>query len=144
MGPNTSDLCIAGPEFENNIVIFEINTLEYLSTKFRGKLKRPKFGTKNALFGYFWDRNFKIILSYLKWAPSDLTNSKISWNNENTKFGTKNALYEYFGARIFKNYCQIWNQHPQNFLIAKFCKSTKMPKFLTEDAFFRSFWARIF
>ena len=53
----------------------------------------PKFGTKNAFFGYFftknasfgyfWARNFKIPLSYLKSAPSNLSICKISRKNKN-------------------------------------------------------------
>ena len=45
-----------GLQFENNIVIFEINTLEfvYLQTFAEKKAKMLKFGIKNALFGYFW------------------------------------------------------------------------------------------
>ena len=30
-----------------------------LNAKFREKMKMPKFGTKNVLFGYFWTRIFK-------------------------------------------------------------------------------------
>ena len=37
-------LSISGLEFENNIVTFKISK----------EIKIPKFGTKNALFGYFW------------------------------------------------------------------------------------------
>ena len=37
----------------------------------------PKFGTKSALFGYFWARIRKKLLSYLKSAPSNLSNCKI-------------------------------------------------------------------
>ena len=42
-------------EFEKNIVIFEISSIEFISliAKFRGKIKFPKFGIKNALFEYF-------------------------------------------------------------------------------------------
>ena len=46
-------------EFENNIVIFEISTLEFLVAKFCEKMKMSRFGTKNALLGYFWTRLFK-------------------------------------------------------------------------------------
>ena len=53
------DLGILGLEFSNTIVIFEIRTLEFLIAKFREKMKIPKFGTKNALFGYFWARIIK-------------------------------------------------------------------------------------
>ena len=42
-------LRIFGSEFKKTIVMFEISTI-----KFREKMKVPKFGTKSALFGYFW------------------------------------------------------------------------------------------
>ena len=65
----------------------------------------PKFGIKNTLFTYFyWARNFKTLLSYLKSAPSNLSNCKIPQKNTKTpKFGTKNALFGYFWARISKS-----------------------------------------
>ena len=31
----------------------------YLTAKFRGKMKIPKFGTKNTLFGSFWNMILK-------------------------------------------------------------------------------------
>ena len=46
-----SYLGIFGLEFEKNIVVLEISTLEFHPLK---KIKMAKFGTKNALFGYFW------------------------------------------------------------------------------------------
>ena len=49
-----------------------------------------KFGTKNALFGYFWARIFKI-LSYLKLAPSNLSNWKFREIMKIPKFGNENA-----------------------------------------------------
>ena len=56
LGPKRLELCIFGLEFENNIVIFEIGTLEFV--KFQNLAKKTtkmlKFGTKNVLFGYFW------------------------------------------------------------------------------------------
>ena len=49
LGQKLADLYIFGPKFENNIVIFEISTLEFV------KLQNfPQ--NKNALFGYFWAR----------------------------------------------------------------------------------------
>ena len=44
-----------------------------LNVKYPGKTKMPKFGNKNALFGYFWAGIFKNLLSYLKSAPSNLS-----------------------------------------------------------------------
>ena len=49
-----SYLGIFGLEFENNFVTFEINTFICLISKFCEIKKMSKFGTKNALFGYFW------------------------------------------------------------------------------------------
>ena len=37
----------------------------------------PKFGTKNALFGYFWARSLAKLLPYLKSAPLNLSIGKI-------------------------------------------------------------------
>ena len=37
----------------------------------------PKFGTKNALFRYFWNIILKKLLWYLKTAPSNLSECKI-------------------------------------------------------------------
>ena len=54
-----------------------------LIAKFRKKAKISNFGTTNALFGYFLNWNLKTILSYLKSAPSNLSNCKSSWKNEN-------------------------------------------------------------
>ena len=50
-----SYLGIFEQQFGNNIVMFEISTLEFVSQKklFK-KTKSPIFGTKNALFGYLW------------------------------------------------------------------------------------------
>ena len=55
--------------------------------------KMLKFGTKDALFGNFWPKMLdldilglefkKKLLSYMKSAPLNLSNCKISWNNEN-------------------------------------------------------------
>ena len=46
-----------GREFEKAIAIFEISTLKFVSMQnFAEKPKIPKFGGRNALFGYFWAR----------------------------------------------------------------------------------------
>ena len=55
LGSKMPYLGIFGLEFEKNIVIFEISKHAriYRITKFCQITKMPKFGTKNALFGYF-------------------------------------------------------------------------------------------
>ena len=129
--------------------------------KFFEETKMPKFGTKNAIFGYFWPR-----MPYLTIFGQDFYKNYCQiWNQhpwicliakyreimKMPKFGTKSALFGYFWARILKNYCHIWDQHPQicqkwvfnsysKFqclrisVIAKFCEETKMPKFGTKNA----------
>ena len=69
-------------EFENTFVIFEINTLEFVSSvSFVQKLKILKYGTKSTWFWYFWV--LEILLSNLKSVPWNLSISKISCKNEN-------------------------------------------------------------
>ena len=48
------NLHISGQEFENIIVMLQISALEFvLFQSLVKKIKIPKFGTKNALFGIF-------------------------------------------------------------------------------------------
>ena len=113
-----------------------------------------KFGTRNALFGYFWPKmpyldifgleSKKKRLSYSKSAPLNLSNCKILWKMKMPKFETKSALFGYFWARILKNYRHIWNQHLWISVTASFCEETTMPKFGTKNTLFGYFWARIF
>ena len=65
-------------------------------------MKMPKFGIKNALFGYFWERFLEKLLSHLKSPPSNLSICKNLGKTKMPKFGIKNALFGYFWARIFK------------------------------------------
>ena len=104
--------------------------------KIMGSNKKPKFRTKRALFGYFGARTLKN-LSYLKSAPSNLSNYKIS------RFRKKNALLRYFSTIILKNYCHIWNQSLQICLISKFREEIKMHKFGTKNAIFGYLWPKM-
>ena len=45
---------VFGSNFEKTIVIFEISTLEFALLQSLVKIKFLKFGTKFALFKYFW------------------------------------------------------------------------------------------
>ena len=106
-------------------------------------MKMPKFGNKSALFEYFCARILKILLSYLKSPPSNLSHCKILRKTKKPKFGTKNALLWYLWARILENYCHIWNQHLRICLITKCCKEMKIPKFGTKNALFGYFFPRM-
>ena len=44
-------LGVFGVEFKKTILIFEVSAIKFV--KFHEKIKLPKFGTKNAFFGYF-------------------------------------------------------------------------------------------
>ena len=49
LGPKSPCLVISRLEFENNIVIFEISALDFI-TNFGVKIKNIKFESKNVLF----------------------------------------------------------------------------------------------
>ena len=49
-----------------------------LIAKFREKMKMPKFGTKNALFGYLWDRILKNFVIF-KISTQNLSNTCQAW-----------------------------------------------------------------
>ena len=121
----------------------------------RNKAKIAKLGTKNALFWYSWagiwiclDTKFgakakplnlgpkmpdlsiccrlEIMLSYLKSEPSNLSNCKILWENENTWIRDKKRLNWVFLGWIFSTFK---NQHLWISVIAEFCEIMKIPKF---------------
>ena len=55
------------------ILKIAISPLEFaLLQSLLQKMNIFEFGTKNALFGYFWVRILKKLLSYLKSVPSNL------------------------------------------------------------------------
>ena len=86
-------------------------------------------------FGIFGLDLKKKLLSYLKSAPSNLSNCKMSQN----VWDQKCLIW----VLILKNYFHIWNQHLRVCLIAKICEEIKVPKFEKKHAFFWNFWAKI-
>ena len=79
LGPNMPYLGIFSAGISNEYChIWNQHPQIRLIAKIRKKMKMTKFGTKKALFGYFWVR----ILN-LKSAPSNLSNCEILWKNEN-------------------------------------------------------------
>ena len=90
-------------EFENGILIFEINTLEFvylqnLANKQQQKKKPLKFEIKNVLFGYISARILKILLSYLKSSSCSLSFYKI---------GPKPPDFGNFGLEFENNFVII-------------------------------------
>ena len=57
LGQKRPYLGLSGLEFKKTIAILEISTLKFVQLQNFAKItKISKFGTKNALFGYFWAR----------------------------------------------------------------------------------------
>ena len=133
---------IFGLGFENIIAMFQNSILEFvLLQSLVQKEKSLNFGPKNALFWNFWAGIWK--KSYLKSAPSNLSNCKFREERKIPKYGTKNVWFGYFWARILESYCQVLNQHLRICLIAKFCKETKMLTFRTKNALFQYFLPKL-
>ena len=65
----------------------------------------PKFGAKNALFGYFWASILKKYFHIWSQHPQIYSIAKFCKETKMAKFWTKNALFEYFWTRILKKYC---------------------------------------
>ena len=69
-----------------------------------------KFGTKSALFGYFWTRILKLLSSYLKSAPSNFANSKILRKKQkHLNLGKKMPYLSILGVELKKTIisCEI-------------------------------------
>ena len=69
--------------------------------KYREIMKISKFGTKRALFGYFWARILKSYCHIWNQHPRIYLIAKFRGKTKIPKFGTKSALYGCFWARIF-------------------------------------------
>ena len=84
-----------------------------LFAKYDKEIKMPKFGTKSALFWYFWAGIWQQYCHILNQQLRMCLTAIFCRKTETTKFGTKNALFGYFWTRIVTNYCHICNRHPQ-------------------------------
>ena len=105
-----------------------------------------------CLIWVFLSSNFEKQLSYLKSAPSNLSNCKILWKNKNSSnrdqkcliwvFWQKMPYMSIFGLEFEKKY-HIWNQRPWICLVSKFGATLKIRKFEIKNARFGYFWAGI-
>ena len=99
----------------------------------------PKFGIKNASFGYFWERTLKILASYLIVAPSNFAHSKTFRKKKNSSIWYQKLLVWQFIGWNLNTISYIWNQQPQICLNVKFCERTRMPKFRRKNFWFGYF-----
>ena len=97
MGLKVPCLGISGQEFWKRYChIWNQHPQICLSAKFHEKIKIPKFGTKNTLFGYFWARILENFCHIWNKHFRICLIPKFREETKMLKFGTKNALYEYF------------------------------------------------
>ena len=134
---------------------------------FAEKEKMRRFGTKHALFWYFWPKKFYLVIFGLEFQKKKKKNYCHVWNRHppicliakfcgKTKmpnFKTKNAWHGYLspkmpylgisGQELKKNYCQTWNQHLKKRQFPKSYQKTTRLKLRTKNAWFMYFWAGI-
>ena len=115
-----------GLEFENSIVIFEINTPNLSNCKILEKTKMRNLGPK-MLDLRIWGWYLKILLSYLKYASSNLYLCRVWCKNKNLQVWDRKCLTWVFlswNLKIFLSYlksafsnlhcCKVWckNKNP--------------------------------
>ena len=94
LGPIISYFGISALEFENDMVIFEISTVEFAKLQNSPQKARiPKFGTTNAFLGFQLPRICLI--------------AKFCDKTKMPKCLTKNGLFGWLWDKILKNYCHI-------------------------------------
>ena len=126
----------------------------FLFAKFPGKIKIPKFGTKDALLGYFRARNLKSYCHIWKQHLRICWIAKFCEENKMPKFGSKNVLFEYswpkrvylgiFGLELKIKLLSYLKSAPSNLSICKISQRNKKHKFGTKNVWFGYFWVRIF
>ena len=96
-------LGILGVELKKNCChIWSQHIQICLIAKFCEETKMPKFGTKNALFGYFWAGIWKHYCHILNQQSRICLTETFHEIIKMRKFVTKNALLVYFWARFYK------------------------------------------
>ena len=100
-----------------------------LIAKFCEEAKMLKFATKNVLFEYFWPKMLSLgifgielkknLLSCLKSSPLNLSNCKISWNNENGQIWNQKCFIWVFSYQNLKKLLSYLKSAPSNYCNSK-------------------------
>ena len=100
-----------------------------LIAKFCEETKMLKFATKNVLFEYFWPKMLSLgifgielkknLLSCLKSSPLNLSNCKISWNNENGQIWNQKCFIWVFSYQNLKKLLSYLKSAPSNYCNSK-------------------------
>ena len=102
-----------------------------------------KFGTKNALFRYFWCKTLKNYCHLWNEHPQICLIASFRQERKMSKFGIKNALFGIFDqecliwvlqAKIFKKSIVMFEISTLKFVyLQNFAKKTKAPKFVLKN-----------
>ena len=116
-----------GLEFEKNIVIFEISTLEFVELiKFAEKTEMPKFRRKNALFGYFWNIILKTIVVFEISTLKFVYLQNFTKNPKRINLEPKMPyLYGYCWGRNMKKLFSYFKSAPSNLFTSNFLSKSK-------------------
>ena len=136
MGPKRPGFRVLGLEIENIIVIFEISVLEFVLLQSLVQMKIFKFGTKNALFGYFWAGIWKWYCHiWNQHPPICLTAKPRKKKKKKPKYGPKNdilgifdpkyLIWAFFWARILGKLLLYLKSASSNLSIRKISRKDK-------------------
>ena len=115
----------------------------WLVAEFHEKSKKPKNGSENDLFRYFWTKLLKDCFHICNLHYQICLSEKFPKKNpKKSEFRTKNDLFWHFWARILKHYCHIWNKQPQICLPKTSCEKSKVPKLRSKNVLPSYFSAR--
>ena len=111
------------------------------------------FGTKYALFQYFWNKILKNCCHIWNQHLHICLTAKFYEKTKIPKLATTNALFGYFWSKMHylgnfeieveKKHCHIRNQRSWISLVGKFSAKRKILKFETKNVWFRYFWGEI-
>ena len=87
-------LGIFATEFKKTIAIFEVSAIKFV--KFCEKIKLTKFGTKNAISGYFLGKILKSYGHIGNQYPESSLSANCRKKTKTPKFGFQNHLFGYF------------------------------------------------
>ena len=132
-------LKIFGLEFKKNFGhIWTQPTQICLISTFYRKIKMPKLGTKNALFGHFWSNNFKSSCHIWNHHPLICLTAKFQ-SEKKAQFWEQNYLIFVFWGCNLKITLSYFKSVPLNLSYCKILQKKIMPNFGTQNTLFGYF-----
>ena len=103
LGPKMPYLGFCRLTFERKLLLYLKQPRILQNAKLHAKSKILKFGTKYALFGYFWAEILKKHCDIWSQRPRMCLLAMFRAKIKILKFGTKNGLFGCFGQQCWKN-----------------------------------------